>query len=74
MAIGRFLIFLGLGLVVVGGLFYLLGRIGIPLGKLPGDIRIQTSNVTIFCPLGTMILLSVVLTVLINIAARLLRK
>ncbi len=70
----RILIFLGLGLAVIGGLLYLLGRAGLPLGRLPGDFRIQTGNVTIFFPLATMILLSIVLSVLLNILARFLRK
>ena len=74
MVIARILMFLGLALVVVGGLLYLLARAGLPLGRLPGDIRIQTGSVTIFFPLATMILLSVVLTVILNLAVRFLTK
>ncbi len=70
----RILIYLGLALLVIGGLIYLLARTGLPLGKLPGDFRIQTGNVTIFFPLATMILLSVILTILLNIIVRLLRR
>ena len=40
------------------------------LGRLPGDILIKRDNVTIFIPLGTMIFVSVVLTLLLNLIAR----
>jgi hypothetical protein len=68
--LARILIFLGIILLVAGGLVYLLGRTGLPIGRLPGDIRIQTENFTCFFPLTTMILLSVVLTILLNVLLR----
>ena len=70
----RILIIMGLILVVTGGLIFLLGRIGLPLGHLPGDIRIQTENLTCFFPLGTMIFLSIVLTIILNIVVRFLNR
>lgn len=72
--LARIFIILGLVMVVIGGLIYLFGRLGIPLGRLPGDIRIQGENVTCILPLATMILLSVVLTVLLNILLRLINR
>jgi hypothetical protein len=72
--LARIFIILGLVMVVIGGLIYLFGRLGIPLGRLPGDIRIQGENVTCILPLATMILLSVVLTVLLNIILRLINR
>ncbi len=74
LSIARILILLGMALLVIGGLLYLLARTGLPLGKLPGDFRIQTGNVTIFFPLATMILLSVILTVLLNLVLRFLGR
>jgi hypothetical protein len=72
--IGRWLVIGGLALVVIGGLVIVAARTGIPLGRLPGDIHIQSGNVTIFFPLVTMILLSLLLTVLVNIVLRILGK
>jgi hypothetical protein len=73
-AIGRWLVIGGLALAAIGGLVILAARIGLPLGRLPGDIRVETGNVTIFFPLVTMIVLSVVLTLLVNIVLRILGK
>lgn len=70
--IGRGLIFLGLGLVVIGGLVVLLGRV-VDLGSLPGDVSYEGENVRIFVPITTMIVLSVVLTLLLNLALRFFR-
>ncbi len=71
--LGKWLLVLGLVIAAAGGLLWLLSRIPF-LGNLPGDIRIQTENFGCFIPLGTMILLSLILTVLLNIAVRLLNK
>jgi hypothetical protein len=73
-SLARVLVILGLVLVVAGGLVYLASRLNLPLGHLPGDIRIQTGNVTCFFPLATMILLSILLTVGLNLIIRLLNK
>ncbi len=73
-SLARFLMILGIIIFLIGGLIYLTGRLGIPLGRLPGDIRIQGENYTCFIPLATSILLSIVLTVLINLVARFLNR
>ncbi len=73
-AFGRILMLLGVLLFVVGGLLYLVSRTGLPLGRLPGDIRIETDTVTCIFPLATMVLLSVVLTVALNLLARFLNR
>lgn len=57
---GKLLIVIGL---VIAGLG-LLVSIGLPLGRLPGDIVIRRDNFTFYFPLGTSILVSVVLTLL----------
>jgi hypothetical protein len=72
--IARILIILGLIFVVIGGLLYLAGRAGIPLGRLPGDIRIQGENISCFFPIATMILISIILTVVLNLIARILNR
>ena len=68
--IGRYLVIGGLILIVLGGLIWLGGRIGLPLGGLPGDIRIDGGGGTFYFPLATSILISVVLTLILNIIAR----
>lgn len=68
----------GLVLLVTGGLLYLGARSGLwqrlPLGRLPGDIHIQSGNFTLVFPLATSILLSIVLTILLNLLIRLINK
>jgi hypothetical protein len=71
--LGRLVALAGAALLVVGGLIWLTGKVPL-LGHLPGDIRIQQGNVSCFFPLTTMILVSAVLTVILNILLRLLRK
>lgn len=70
--IGRSLIYLGGGLIVVGGLVFLLGRL-IDFGNLPGDLVYRGNNVRVYVPIGTMIVLSFVLTLLLILALRLFR-
>ncbi len=72
--IGNWIILIGLGLAVLGGLVWLAGRVGLPLGRLPGDINIHNGNFTFYFPCASSILVSLVLTVLINLAVRLLRR
>lgn len=74
LSLGRVLIFIGIALVVVGGMIYLAARANLPLGRLPGDFRIERENFSCTFPLATSILLSIILTVALNIIARLLKK
>jgi hypothetical protein len=69
-SIARLLLKLGLLLIVAGGLVYLLGRLGISLGGMPGDVTWRRKNFTVFFPLGTSILLSVLLTLLFWLFSR----
>lgn len=73
-SIGRFLMLAGILLFLIGGAVFLAGRFGLPLGRLPGDIRIEGQNGSLYFPLATSILISVVLTVLLNIFLRMFRK
>ena len=68
--LGRGLVYLGLGLALVGGLVVLLGRV-LDLGPLPGDLVYRGDNVRVYVPIATMLVLSVVLTLLVNLALRL---
>jgi len=64
--IARLLMLCGLLLLVGGGLLYLLGR-SFPLGRLPGDILLRRGNFTFYFPLITCLLLSLLLTLLLNL-------
>jgi len=72
--IARIFTILGIAFLVIGGLLFLLGKFNLPLGRLPGDIRIEGKQGTFYFPLTTCILISVVLTVLVNLILRILRK
>ena len=69
-SIARILIILGAVLLLAGGVILVFARLGLPLGRLPGDIRIQGQNMTCLIPLASSILLSLLLTILINIIVR----
>jgi DUF2905 family protein len=55
-------------LLVLGGLFLFLGRLGVE--RLPGDLVFRRGNLTVYLPIGLTILLSVVGTIVLNILFR----
>jgi hypothetical protein len=65
---GRGLLGLGFVLVLVGGAFLLASKLGIT--RLPGDVLWKRGNFTFYLPLGLMILLSILLTIALNLFAR----
>jgi Protein of unknown function (DUF2905) len=67
---GKLLILLGGAAIVAGLAIILLGRINIPLGRLPGDIVYRGKNSTFYFPLATSILVSVVLSVVMYLVNR----
>jgi len=73
-SIARTLMIGGVILFLVGGGIYLAAKFGIPLGRLPGDIRIEGENGSFYFPVVTSIVVSIVLTVVLNIIVRLFRK
>jgi hypothetical protein len=72
--IGRYLVIAGVILILIGGGFYLASKVGLPLGRLPGDIRIEGKNGSFYFPIVTSLLLSLILTIVLNIIIRLFRK
>ena len=62
---GRSLIAIGLGLIVLGALVLLGDRLPVKLGRLPGDIVIRGKNSTFYFPVATSILLSAILTLVL---------
>jgi hypothetical protein len=69
-AFGRLLMILGVVIAVAGLLIWLGGRYFPWLGKLPGDLRYETDNVKVYFPLVTMILVSIIGTIILNIILR----
>ena len=66
--IGRIVLVVGVLLVIVGGLAVL--GVRLPFGRLPGDIAIEGERGGIYFPIVTMIVISVVLTVVVNLFFR----
>lgn len=66
--IGKLLVAGAVVLLLLGGLFIVLGRFGIE--RLPGDVAFRRGNFTFYFPIGLMILLSVVGTIVLNIVLR----
>lgn len=66
--IGRIVLVIGLVLVVVGGLAVL--GVRLPFGRLPGDIAIEGERGGFYFPIVTMLIVSIVLTVLVNLFLR----
>jgi len=72
--IARYLMIGGAILFFVGGGIYLAAKFGIPLGRLPGDIHIENGNFNFYFPLTSSILVSVVLTIVLNLISRFFKK
>jgi DUF2905 family protein len=71
--IGRILVLAGVALAVIGALIMLLGRSGLPLGRLPGDFLYRGKNTTFYFPLATSIVISIVLSVIMFLVSRMKR-
>jgi hypothetical protein len=70
---GRILVALGVALVVIGGIVMLLGRTGVPLGRLPGDFLYRGKNTSLYFPLASSILISIVLSMVLFLVGRMKR-
>jgi hypothetical protein len=65
---GKVLLVAALGLAVAGGVFLLLARFGVT--RLPGDVVVRRGSFTLYAPIGLMILVSVLLTIALNVLLR----
>jgi len=68
-SLGRMVLYIGIIMVLIGGFFILVAKVPW-FGRLPGDIVYRREGMTIFIPITTMILVSIVLTLLLNIVWR----
>ncbi len=66
--LGRIILVIGLVLVVVGGLAVL--GVRLPFGRLPGDIAIEGERGAIYIPIASMVVISIVLTIVLNFFLR----
>ncbi len=71
---GKWIILFGLAIVVVGLVVWLAGKVGLPFGTLPGDIRVERPGFSFSFPVVTCIVISIVLTVLLNLIMWFFRK
>lgn len=69
--LGKYLIFGGILLVLVGLVLYFFSHQFQWLGRLPGDIRVEKENFKFYFPVTSMILISILITVLVNIIRKL---
>ncbi len=68
--LGKTILGLGLLLAVIGAVVMLAARFGLPLGRLPGDVAYRGKHVSVFFPIGTSILLSIVLSLIFYLISR----
>lgn len=65
--LGKILVMVGVGIAVMGCIVWLAGKLGFPIGNLPGDIQIRRPGFSLNIPLVTCLVLSIVLTVMANL-------
>ncbi|HHP7237566.1 DUF2905 domain-containing protein [Longibacter sp.] len=70
--LARWLIYAGVGLVLLGGLVWGVGRF-VDIGELPGDLSYEGERFRIYAPITTMIVLSIILTIALNVIIRVFR-
>ncbi|MBA3914342.1 MAG: DUF2905 domain-containing protein [Acidobacteriales bacterium] len=68
--VGKMLLVAGVALALLGAVLLLAGRSGLPIGRLPGDILYRGKNTTVYFPLMTSLVLSVVLSLALYLIGR----
>ena len=69
---GKYIVLIGLGVVLIGLLIYFLHDRLHWIGRLPGDIRVEKENFRFYFPITTMIIFSILLTVIIRLIKKVL--
>jgi ABC-type Na+ efflux pump permease subunit len=67
---GKILVIFGVGLVVLGAVLMVIGRTNLPIGRLPRDILYRGKNTTVYFPLATSLLVSLVLSIVLYLVGR----
>jgi hypothetical protein len=67
---GKLLVILGLILLGLGLVLVVLGRMGLPIGRLPGDVVYRGKNTTLYFPIATSIIVSIVLSLVFYVISR----
>lgn len=67
---GKGIIFIGIGIILLGLIIYFFHDKLHWIGRLPGDIRIENENSRIYFPITTMLLISALLTIIVNVVRR----
>jgi len=70
----KFLVLLGGVFILAGGIVYLFSRLNINFNRLPGNFVFSGENVTVYIPCAAAILISFLLTVILNIIIRMMNK
>jgi Protein of unknown function (DUF2905) len=70
MELGKLMVFLGAMLVAAGVVVMLLVRMNVHLGRLPGDFLYRGKNSTVYFPLATSVVVSVVLSIVLYLVSR----
>jgi len=73
-AFGRILVIIGFCFILIGGIILIASRFFPWLGNLPGDLSFEGDNFNIYIPFATMILVSILGTILLNILIRIFRR
>ncbi len=73
-SLARYLMIGGIILFLLGGGMFLAAKFGIPLGHLPGDLRIEGEHGSFYFPITSSILVSVILTIVLNVILRWIKK
>lgn len=68
--VGRIIVGLGFVLLVIGGIILLLGKTGIPFGRLLGDFAWRGKNASVYFPLASSLLLSILLSLIFYLITR----
>ena len=68
--LGKTILAIGLVVVLVGAGIMLAARLGLPLGRLPGDVAYRGKHISVFFPIGTSILISIVLSLIFYVISR----
>ncbi len=68
--LGKWLLGVGLFLALIGAFLVAAGRIGVPLGRLPGDVAWKGRSFSVYIPLGTSLLISIVVSAILFLISR----